>query len=124
MDRNDIIKKAKEVKQGLVPSPMHEKIASLASNYMSSDLSTKGFLKKELKDMKRQVDETLDDPERGFKGLLGMAVGSAINEYGPSGVYVNPTLKRLGYKTEGGSNIYLEQPKKDELFRIGGDINF
>ena len=124
MDRNDLIRRAKEIKKGLVPSALYKNISKTASGYKSSGLSTKGYLKQELKGIKRKAEKTMNDPEQGFKGLLGIAAGEAIHSYAPQGVYLNPTLKRLGYKTEGGSNIYLEQPKKDELFRIGGEINF
>ena len=123
MDRNDILQKAKQIKQGLTPSPMHQKIANVASDYMKSNMSTKGYLKNELKGIKRQLDKNIKDPEQSFKGLLGAALGQAITEYSPEGVYLNPTLKRLGYKTD-SSNIYVEEPKANELFRIGGEISF
>ena len=123
MDRNDILQKAKQIKQGLTPSPMHQKIANVASDYMKSNMSTKGYLKSELKDMNKQLDKNIENPEQSFKGLLGAALGQAITQYSPEGVYLNPTLKRLGYKTD-SSNIYLEEPKENELFRIGGEINF
>jgi len=123
VDRNDILQRAKQIKQGLTPSPMHQKIANVASDYMKSNMSTKGYLKNELKGMKRNLEENIENPEQSFKGLLGMAVGQAITKHAPEGVYLNPTLKRLGYKTD-TSNIYIEEPQPNELFRIGGEINF
>ena len=40
------------ISKGLQPSPMHEKIANIATDYMESDFSTRNYLKQELKGLK------------------------------------------------------------------------
>ena len=123
MDRSELIRQAKMISKGLQPSPLHSKIANVASNYMKSDMSTKGYLKKELKGFRRKAEDAIDNPQQIFQGLLGSAVGQAIQAYSPEGVYLDPQQKRLGYKTD-SSNIYMEEPQTNELFRIGGEISF
>jgi hypothetical protein len=123
VDNRELIRRAKMISKGLQPSPIHEKIANVATDYMESDLSTRNYLKQELKGLKRKAQQTINNPKHGLQGLLGSAIGQAITAYAPEGVYLNPQQKRLGYKTD-SSNIYLEEPKTNELFRIGGEISF
>ena len=111
------------ISKGLQPSPMHEKIANIATDYMESDLSTRNYLKQELKGLKRKAQHVINNPKHGLQGLLGSAIGQVMTAYAPEGVYLNPHQRRLGYKTD-SSNIYFEEPKTNELFRIGGEINF
>ena len=108
------------IKKGLKPSPLYQKIANTASDYMESNMSTKDYLKNEPKGIKRNFNRNIKNPQ----GLIGLALGETVNKYAPEGVYLNPTLRQLGYISGQGSNFYLEQPRKDELFRIGGNITF
>ena len=124
VDKNDIIKRAKEIKKGLNVNPMYEQIGLAAEDFIGSGASAGTYLKSEFKGLKNQVRNAVSNPRHSLGGLLGFYASQRLEDYAPKGVYVNPTMKRLGYKTEEGSKFYFEEPKQNELFRIGGEINF
>ena len=124
MDRDTLIQKAKLIRKGLKPNPMYEQLGGFAEDFAGSDMSARDYLKTEIKGLKNQVKRAIANPRQSLGGLLGFYASQQFDQYAPEGVYINPTMKRLGYKTEEGSKFYFEEPKQNELFRIGGEINF